>query len=214
MKPTKVSKLGVIGIDEVGRGPLAGPVTVCAVYMADGKSIKKEIFSNTIRDSKKLTKAIRNNIYTTIRQKRYLKTNITYAISSRTAACVDSNGIVSAVRACVLSCVRSLAKQGVDVANTEIRLDAGLVVPLAGLKQKSFIKGDEKYVEIAMASILAKVSRDSYMKKLAKTHKVYGWEDNAGYGTSHHRMAIEKYGITKYHRKTYLKAFKQFDKTE
>lgn len=203
-----------IGIDEVGRGPLAGPVTLCAVYVEDVNIIKKELFDNTIRDSKKISKSLRNKIYLIIRKKRKLKTRVLYALSSRTAAYIDTYGINTAINACLVSCIESLSKQGVAVEKVKIRLDAGLKVPLQSLQQESFIKGDEKYAEIALASILAKESRDVYMKGLAKTHTEYAWDKNAGYGTLEHRNAIQKYGITKYHRTSYLKAFKLFDKTE
>lgn len=205
-KPAKRG-VGVIGIDEVGRGPLAGPVTVCAVYIEDEKKVKSSIFSDTIRDSKKITKVSRYNIYRTIRYKRKLETNIYYALSSRSAEYIDTHGISKAVRQCLLSCIRTLIKKGVKVEEIDIRLDAGLIIPLEKLKQKSFIKGDERFTEIALASILAKVSRDSYMERLAKQHIEYGWERNVGYGTEYHRRAIRNIGVTKYHRKSYLKGF-------
>lgn len=205
---------GVIGIDEVGRGPLAGPVTVCAVFVKDVDRLKKEVFLNTIRDSKKLSKTSRGNIYQTIRYKRYLDTEFVYELSSRSAAYIDRHGISRALRSCTLSCVRGLSRKGIDISKIQINLDAGLMVPMENLKQSSYVKGDERFAEIALASIIAKVMRDKHMERLAKTHKEYDWENNAGYGTLAHRKAIEKYGITKYHRTTYLKAFTLFGKTE
>jgi ribonuclease HII len=196
---------GVIGIDEVGRGPFAGPVTLCAVYIEDSRIIKRDIFHKTIRDSKKLSNISRNKIYTTIRKNRELKTKVIYAISSRGATYIDKKGINKAIKQCLLSCVRSLIKQKVPVYSLKIQLDAGLIIPLNGLNQKSFVKGDEKYVEIALASVLAKEWRDNYMKKLAKEHDKYLWDKNMGYGTLDHRNAIKKYGVTKYHRVSYLK---------
>lgn len=205
---------GSIGIDEVGRGPLAGPVTVCACFVEDENEVKQVIFGNTVRDSKKIQKSLRNNIYLTIRQNRLLKTKIKYVVSSRSATYIDTYGISKAVQACLLTCLNSLLKQGVDITKIPIRLDAGLKVPLNNVQQESFVKGDERFTEIALASIIAKVTRDTYMERLAKTHHEYGWEKNVGYGTKTHRDSIRKNGITKYHRKSYLKAFKQFDKTE
>lgn len=198
--------LGSIGIDEVGRGPLAGPVTVCAVYIEDEKEVKNSIFNDTIRDSKKLSKASRIYIYKTIREKRRLKTKVLYAVSSRSASYIDRHGINKAIASCIRSCVRDLGKQGVKITETVFRLDAGLKVPIEGVVQQSFVKGDEKYVEIALASVLAKVTRDKYMEKLSKTHDGYGWEKNAGYGTLFHREMIKKQGITKHHRTSFLKA--------
>lgn len=199
---------GVIGVDEVGRGPLAGPVTLCAVYIEDTKIIKRDMFDNLIRDSKKLSKIKRNKIYLSIRKNQELKTKVVYAISSRSAKHIDIHGISKSIKACLLSCVKELIKQGVPVYDLKINLDAGLKIPLESLKQKSFIKGDENYTEIALASILAKESRDMYMQKLSKIHTEYLWEKNAGYGTLIHRQAIVKHGATKYHRKSYLKDIK------
>jgi ribonuclease HII len=205
---------GVIGIDEVGRGPLAGPVTVCACYIEDEKEVRKEMFGDTVRDSKKLKKSLRSSIYQTIRYKRYLNGRIEYAVSSRSAAYIDRHGISKAVKQCLVSCVRSLERKGVQTEGVSIKLDAGLHVPLPNLSQKSFVKGDERYTEIALASILAKVSRDAYMEKLSLEHGEYAWHKNAGYGTKEHCKAIEKKGVTKFHRRTYLKGFKLFDKAE
>lgn len=205
---------GTIGIDEVGRGPLAGPITVCAVYLEDEKTVCKDLFRGIIRDSKKIKKDLRYSIYQTIRQKRYLKSKIEYCVSSRSAAYIDRYGISKATDACVLSCVKGLMKKGVSVGAIMVRLDAGLHVKGLKVTQESFIKGDERFVEIALASIVAKESRDGYMKKVGEGHIEYGWSKNVGYGTRLHRESIQKIGITKYHRKTYLKAFKLFDKTE
>jgi ribonuclease HII len=210
----KEKRGGVIGIDEVGRGPLAGPITVCACYILDEKAVLKDIFQNTIRDSKKLTKRSRDNIYQTIRHKRYLKTRIKYAVFSRSAAYIDKHGISKATSACVLSCVRSLVKQGIDIAMTPIYLDAGLKVPLASVQQESFVRGDERFPSIALASIIAKVTRDSYMERLSGVHPQYDWINNVGYGTRKHRESILEIGVTKFHRRTYLKGFKLFDKAE
>jgi ribonuclease HII len=209
-----MKKKEVIGIDEVGRGPLAGPVTVCAFYSNDVSKLKKEFFRDEIKDSKKLSKLLRNNIYLTIRNKRKLNKNFIYAISSRSAAYIDIHGIQKATKACVMSCVKSLERNGVDISKVVVHLDAGLTIPIKCIRQKSFIKGDEKFTEIALASIMAKESRDIYMKSLAKLHLEYKWEENVGYGTKDHREAIKKVGITKYHRSSYLKSFKLFNKTD
>lgn len=204
----------VIGIDEVGRGPFAGPVTVCAVYIEDTKQITKDLFENTIRDSKRIKKSLRNKIYTTIRNNRYIKTKIIYAISSRSAKYIDAHGLRLALRSCVRSCLRSLEKQTVPTRSIAIHLDAGLCVAEKGYNQKSFVKGDEKFAEIALASIIAKEYRDSYMISLSKKYPVYAWDRNVGYGTQEHCEAITQHGITKFHRISFLKGFKQFEKTE
>ncbi len=197
---------GVIGIDEVGRGPLAGPVTVCALYLADPIQAKVDYFQNSIRDSKKLTINRRINIFQTIRKNKK-NTSIVFAVSSRPAVHVDKHGINKSIHACIISCLKKLEKQGISINSIQINLDGGLKIQREDLKQASYVKGDENYVEIALASVMAKVSRDNYMKRLSKSHKEYGFENNVGYGTLEHRNAIKANGITKYHRISYLKAF-------
>lgn len=195
---------GYIGIDEVGRGPLAGPVTVCALYIKDKKEAEQKYFNQIIRDSKRLTKDKRERIFQIIRQNSKLNKNIIYSISSRSAKYIDKNGINKTITFCIHSCLKSLKNKGVDVKNIKIQLDGGLYVDKSFKNQKTYIKGDEKYVSIALASIVAKVTRDNYMKKLARAYDCYGWDSNVGYGTEIHRKAIKKQGVTKYHRLSYL----------
>ena len=203
---------GFIGIDEVGRGPLAGPVTVCACFVPDQKAVVKDIFGNTIRDSKKLSKRIRNNIYETIRKNGKIKYGVVYAISSRSSSYIDRHGITKAIDACIRSCLANLTKHGVDLNRVVVRVDAG--IHINGLNYTSHIKGDETFVEIALASVLAKVTRDARMEYLSRHYDGYGWERNVGYGTKEHREAILVLGTTKEHRISFLKGFKLLDKTK
>lgn len=198
-------KTGVIGIDEVGRGPLAGPITVCAVYISNEKEVKSTFFNNSIRDSKKLTKSSRYNIYKTIRKnKKNNKHIIIYSTASRSARYIDKHGISNATHACLKECLKNLLKNGVNITTASVNLDAGLYIRDFKGKQSSHVKGDEKYTEIALASIIAKVTRDIYMTRLSRANPGYFWEDNAGYGTLKHRKAIVGLGITKYHRISFL----------
>lgn len=198
-------KTGVIGIDEVGRGPLAGPITVCAVYISNEKEVKSTFFNNSIRDSKKLTKSSRYNIYKTIRKnKKNNKHIIIYSTASRSARYIDKHGISNATHACLKECLKNLLKNGIDLICVPVNLDAGLYIKDFKGKQASHVKGDEKYTEIALASIVAKVVRDAYMTRLSKTNPAYLWEHNAGYGTMKHRKAILEFGVTKYHRLSFL----------
>ena len=197
----------VIGIDEVGRGPLAGPVTVCAVYIKDSSQVKNDLFNGTIRDSKKISKSIRNKIYLTITKNRYFNTTIKYSIFSKSAKYIDKYGIQKATQVCVDSCLENLHKQGVSITKIKAHLDAGLSLSNKKIEQESFIKGDERFVEIALASILAKESRDKYMRGKHKLYPKYFWDKNVGYGTKDHRQSIKKFGITKLHRISYIKAF-------
>lgn len=202
---------GVIGIDEVGRGPLAGPVTVCAVYLVDQINAKKEYFDNSVRDSKRLSLARRINIFELIRKNRKINT-IYYAVSSRSAEHVDKHGINKSIHDCMISCLYKLKKDGVDISRIKINLDGGLKIQGEDVNQEAHIRGDEKFSEIALASIMAKVTRDNFMIKLSKLHPEYGFERNVGYGTLEHRTAIKRVGITKYHRTTYLSSFKTIRK--
>lgn len=202
---------GVIGIDEVGRGPLAGPVTVCAVYLADPNKAKKDYFNNIIRDSKRLGISSRINIFQLIRKNRKINT-IYYAVSSRSAKHVDKHGINKSIHDCMISCLSSLEKDGVDIVKHKINLDGGLKILGRPLNQEAHVRGDEKFTEIALASIIAKVTRDNFMIKLAKLHPEYGFERNVGYGTLEHRDAIKRTGVTEYHRTTYLSSFKTIRK--
>lgn len=202
---------GAIGIDEVGRGPLAGPVTVCACYVQNVAEAERVFFSNGIRDSKKLKNNNRNYIYKTIRIKRLLKSSIVFAVSSKSATYIDKHGLTKAINECMVSSLQKIHDKGVDIYSIPIRLDGGLKVPIENLLQESFIKGDEKFTEIALASIIAKVTRDRFMHTIAKKYPEYQWEHNVGYGTLAHRMAIKKLGINKYHRNSFLKSFKISD---
>ena len=197
----------VIGIDEVGRGPLAGPVIVCAAYLLNETTIKKVIFNKTIRDSKMLKKDNRINIFKTIRKNSKLKNKVIYSISSRSAKHIDKNGINNSIRSCVCSCLKSLKKKGVDVNSVNIKLDGGLYLDKSFKKQKTYIKGDENHASIAIASIIAKVSRDKYMEKISKNNPEYLWNKNSGYGTKFHVKIIKEKGITEHHRKSYLKSY-------
>ena len=200
---TKSKVKPVIGIDEVGRGPLAGPVTVCAFYLKDELAAKQLYFDNSIRDSKKLTLARRNSIYLIIRKNRKLN-NIDYAVSSRNAKHVDKHGINNSIHSCIISCLAKLEKKGIKINHVKINLDGGLKIKMDNLDQSTHIRGDESYVEIALASIVAKIFRERNMKKVAKECKDYAFENNVGYGTTTHMIALKKMGITKYHRIPYL----------
>lgn len=193
----------IIGIDEVGRGPLAGPVTLCACMIP--KSLKAEnIFENgKIKDSKKLKKENRKKVYQTIMKLRKLE-KVNFSVSSRNAEYIDKHGISKAIKSCIKSILTNLVLVDQE-ENIEIVLDGSLHAPEKYKNQKTIIKGDEKELSIALASIIAKCRRDTHMEKLAKQEKNYDWENNMGYGTAKHLKGVKKYGLTKYHRKTYIK---------
>ena len=174
------------GVDEVGRGCLAGPVFSAAVILNNTINIKY------IKDSKKIPFKKR------ILLSEYIKKNSIYAIGS---ASVEEIIKINILNATLLSMKRALYKLKVKPYMAYID---GIFAPKnIRIKCKTFIKGDEKITSIAAASIIAKVSRDLFMIKLSKKYPIYCWHKNFGYGTKDHLIGLKKYGITKYHRKKF-----------
>lgn len=188
----------LIGIDEVGRGPLAGPVTVGAVF-ADVSKFKKEKMLNGIKDSKKLSPRAREdwNIF--------LVKNFSCAVASISENIIDNIGITKALRLTVDRAIKNLKKKAdFNFENCFIMLDAGLKAPKE-YAQESIIKGDEKIPLISAASIVAKVARDKKMVNLHKKIPLYGFDKNKGYGTKFHINKIKECGVSKYHRKSFCR---------
>lgn len=194
----------VVGVDEVGRGPVAGPVTVCAVLMsADAyKSFKKSPQVEKLRDSKKLSEKKREEWSDKIKEWREYGM-LDFSIFNMTAKGIDDYGISRAIQKCIN---KTLSKLEVPI-DAEILLDGGLLAPDKYLNQKTIIKGDETEPIISLASIKAKVNRDNYMKRKAEEYPEYHLEKHKGYGTKAHMEAIKKYGLSNFHRKTFLKKF-------
>ena len=179
------------GTDEAGRGSLAGPVTAAAVIL------NKNYKSKLITDSKKLSLNQRKKA-----KKLILENCIAYAIFSVRNKKIDEINILNAS---ILAMQKSINKLNHKV--DFIVVDGNRFKPINNIEFKTIIKGDQKYLNIAAASILAKTYRDNYMKKIHKEYPEYNWKKNKGYPTKEHKLAIKKYGITKYHRKS----FKLFD---
>ena len=174
------------GIDEVGRGALAGPLVLACISF---KSYTKIPYG--IIDSKKTTFNSRNLLLKLIKESSFISYYFVPAII------IDNLGINKATN---LACEKILNK---NRKNIDIVLLDGNIKPSLGYKFRNIIKGDTNYVSIAAASIVAKQLRDKYMQNIGLVDKRYGWCKNVGYGTKEHLKAIKKYGITKYHRKTY-----------
>jgi len=193
----------IIGIDEVGRGPLAGPLTVCAVKVEAGM-YKKLQRNKTLpvvgRDSKKLSRKEREK-YSKIICDLTLAGKLQFTIVMQSNTIIDKKGLSFAIKKALALCLKKVGAKTEDT----ILLDGGLKVLKEFTKQQTIIKGDEKHQVIAWASILAKVHRDSHMTKMAKKYPAYGFEKHVGYGTKFHREAIEKYGVTPIHRKSWIK---------
>lgn len=202
----------LVGIDEVGRGPLAGPVTVCAfgVQMTDSefrKSFSKKYPNLKLNDSKQLTEKKREEISSVLRKDKYK-----FLIKSMTAKQIDQFGIAVCIRKIIEKLLKNFIKS-LDISEGQlcILLDGGLKAPKEFINQETHIKGDAKFAVISCASILAKVHRDSHMSKLASKNKElapYGFEIHKGYGTKKHIESIRKNGASPEHRRTFLKNIK------
>ena len=196
----------IIGIDEVGRGPLAGPVAVCALAICQSKNLNTKTkfaianFRN-FKDSKKLSHQQRVKWLEKIKIEKE-KGNIIYKVSFESNKVIDKKGLTFAIKKALTDSINCLKK---DCTKCCVLLDGGLKAPLEYANQKTIIKGDEKELAIALASIVAKVTRDNLMLKLAKKYPNYGLEKHKGYGTKAHYRAIKKHGISSIHRQSFLK---------
>lgn len=192
-----MSKYFSVGIDEVGRGPLAGPITVGAI--AARGSLK---FLRGIKDSKKLSAGQREEWTTRIRNYESGSKNFKIAIASVGPQIIDQAGIMRAARLAVGRCIRKLGFTIYD-SRFKIMLDGSLYAPRTYQNQETIIKGDEKIPLIAAASIIAKVHRDKIMICLHKKFPQYGFDTHKGYGTKAHKAAIKKHGLSPIHRKSF-----------
>ncbi|OGZ03678.1 MAG: ribonuclease HII [Candidatus Lloydbacteria bacterium RIFCSPHIGHO2_01_FULL_41_20] len=184
----------VVGIDEVGRGPIAGPLAVGAVLL--DKKHKKIL--RGIKDSKKLSPDAREKWHEKIK-KHQEEGIIKYEVFFVNEKVIDKKGLSHSLKFAVSNCLKAL---GVD-KKTEILLDGSLYAPDVYINQKTIIKGDEKEVVISAASIMAKVMRDKRMVSFSKKYPKYGFEKHKGYGTKAHYRAIKKHGLSKIHRKSF-----------
>jgi ribonuclease HII len=183
------------GCDEAGRGCLAGAVFAAAVILDPKKSIKG------LDDSKKLNEKQRNDLRLEIEEKA-----LCFAVASYDNKQIDK---VNILRASFLS--MHLAIDGLSNSPGLLLIDGNRFIPYLNIKHLCIVKGDAKMQCIAAASILAKTYRDDYMKKLHEAFPMYGWDRNKAYPTQEHRDAIEKYGITPYHRLSFTLQKKQLD---
>jgi len=183
-------------VDEVGRGPLAGPLAVGAVCIDK----KRRRYLRGVKDSKKLTPLAREVWYAKFRNLEKMGI-IRYKVAFVSEAMIDRNGLSSALMKAVGSCLRRL-EVGPD---TKIILDGSLYAPASYTQQKTLVRGDEKRSVIAAASIIAKVLRDRKMKCLGKRFPLYGFEKHKGYGTKAHYLALQIHGPSDFHRRSFLK---------
>ncbi len=191
----------LIGIDEVGRGPIAGPVAVGAFVFLTPES--KKLFKG-VKESKQLTEEKREAWYVEILQAQK-QGYVDFCVTFQSEKIIDTKGLTFAINTCL---EKSLVTVLRDPEISLILLDGGLYAPEHFLFQETIIKGDVKEKVIALASICAKVERDRKMKKLAKKYPGYGFEVHKGYGTKAHYEALRKGGMTAIHRKSFLKGRK------
>lgn len=191
-----------IGIDEVGRGPIAGPVALGAfVFLKKGVS---RIFAG-VKESKQLSENQREEWFAKIVSAQKIGL-VDFCVKFESERIIDKRGLSFAIRTALNESVESVRKHlKVDYKDVRVRLDGGLKAPPEYIHQRTIIKGDEKEMVIALASICAKVLRDREMIKLGKKYPEYGFEIHKGYGTRKHYEAIKKYGLLKEHRRSFLK---------
>lgn len=178
----------VCGVDEAGRGPLAGPVCAAAVILPEG------VVVDGVNDSKKLSEKKRESLFDVIREQ-----TLAYSIAYAT---VDEIEEINILNATMLAMRRAI--DGLNVKADYAMID-GNRLPQLDIDGECIVKGDAKSMSIACASILAKVSRDRLLYKYAEEYPMYGFDKHKGYGTAAHREAILKYGPCPYHRKSFLK---------
>ena len=181
----------ICGIDEAGRGPLAGPVVVAGVIMP------KDSMIEGVNDSKKVSEKKREKLYDLI-----LEEAISYAVAIIGQDVIDEINILNATKQGVTKVVEEL-----DVKPNLILVDALTHINTKGIPYDSIIKGDAKCYNIAAASIIAKVTRDRIMREWDEIYPQYGFINHKGYGTAKHIEAIKEYGPCPIHRKTFIKNF-------
>lgn len=178
----------VCGVDEAGRGPLAGSVCAAAVILPEG------VIIDGVNDSKKLSEKKRESLFDVIREQA-----LSYSIAYAT---VDEIEEINILNATMLAMRRAI--DGLDIKADYAMIDGNKIPPI-DIDAECIVKGDAKSMSIACASILAKVSRDRLLYKYAEEYPMYGFDKHKGYGTKVHREAILKYGPCPYHRKSFLK---------
>lgn len=178
-----------VGLDEVGRGCLAGPVVASAVILPP------DFDYDIVKDSKKLSEKKRKEAYELIKEHA-----IEYSVSFVDAKSIDKFNILQATMAAMHGCLDKLESEP-----NHILVDGNVFNKYRDVEHTTVVKGDGKYYSIAAASILAKVTRDEYMKEQHEKFPMYKWDSNKGYGSKVHREAIKEEGISPLHRKSFLK---------
>ncbi len=187
----------IIGTDEAGRGPGAGPVFAAAVcFLNNDEELMQKLA--ILNDSKKLSEKHREELFDIIIK------NSVYCINEGSVEDIDKKNILCTS----LECMNKSCSKVIEEINSEncvVLVDGNKTIKNFSHKQKTIVKGDSKSAAIAAASILAKVSRDRFMEKLSAEFPQYGWSQNKGYLTAQHISAIKQYGVTKWHRAKFVR---------
>lgn len=183
----------IAGIDEAGRGPLAGPVVVASVIMP------KDSFIEGVNDSKKISEKKREKLYEQI-----IEEAVSYSVAIIDEKKIDEINILNATKLGLTNCI-----EDTKIKPNIILVDALEHINTKGIPYMSIIKGDSKSYSIAAASIIAKVTRDRIMRQWDEVYPEYDFEKHKGYGTSKHIEAIKKYGLSPIHRRSFTKKFVQ-----
>jgi ribonuclease HII len=190
-----------IGVDEAGAGALAGPVFAAAVIWGSDNDGNESLYS-IIKDSKKLSEKQREKARIIIEKNAY-----SYSIASLDEEYIDKNNILNSRIDCMHLAIREMQEKNSFQSIDTIIVDGDKFKDYyqqdKQIEHKCIVKGDNKYMSIAAASILAKTERDRYMKSIDVEHPEYNWKKNKGYGTKEHYLKLKEHGQTKYHRKTY-----------
>lgn len=187
----------ILGVDEAGRGPLAGPVAVGVVAVPEGFDVAKEFPG--VADSKKLSEKKREKLFALL-EERAAKGEVRFVVEMESAETIDREGIALAVRRALARGVNALAP---DAAQVEVLLDGALRAP-PEYAQRVIIGGDSSVPIISLASVAAKVTRDRLMYKLALEHPQYEFAKHKGYGTALHYEKLHEHGLSVIHRRTYI----------
>ena len=187
----------IVGIDEAGRGPLAGPVVAAAVLLPEGCII------TGLRDSKRLTAQQRDDVY-----RRICASAVSYGIGSVSPALIDRHNILWATKQAMIQAV-----QGLDRPPDLLLIDGTAALPLP-IAQRTLVRGDARCASIAAASVLAKVTRDRLMVAYAQHYPVYGFERHKGYPTREHYVRLRQYGPCAIHRRSFRGVLTAADLTE
>jgi len=187
----------VAGIDEAGRGPLAGPVYAAAAVIDRTRAARKLL--KLIDDSKKLSHEQREEAY----EAMVVSGVVQFAIAEASVEEIDRINILQATFLAMRRALQALAEQPEVVPLDLVLVDGNRAPPRLGCRAETIVGGDAHSYSIAAASIFAKVARDRYMAKLAETYPGYGWETNRGYGSEQHLEALKQLGPTPHHRMSF-----------